>query len=285
MLHDTAIGIRWTVGDISDDGFEALRLSTWGAWRVFGARAAYSIGVHDVAIAQAQAKTGAVPDAVRWQALERTLPDCLVDRIGTELEARDVGWKFVPVRRFPERFEISLDNDCILWELPVAIASWIDEAHPTRCLVAEDVRLCSGRFLVDCPDPRNACIRGLPPGFDLEAALADELARVPGALGSELDELGLQIAAVSRHEPPCVVPIADVTICSPFPPHHLALGRCGAHFVGINNKQLAKSNHDQSGTEHLREHWRRHRLRLHELVGLAPAEPTTGSGPRAGVPA
>jgi hypothetical protein len=278
--EDTALGVRWSIGDVSEDGFEALQLSVWGARRLFGDRTAYEICVHSQTVEQAQAKTGVLPEDVRWRRVERELPEWLAARIGTDGDARDVGWKLVPLRIFPDRFELSLDNDCILWEMPVTIAAWLSDNHPSRCLLAEDVRLCSGRFAADHPEPRNTCIRGLPPGFDLGAALAEELDLVPGNLASDLDELGLQVAALSRHEPPCVVPGPDVTICSPFPPHHLALGRCGGHFVGINAKQLDRpgretndeAEYDES-TEHLRAHWRRHRHRLFELVGLA-APPT-----------
>ena len=80
------------------------------------------------------------------------------------------------------------------------------------------------------------------------------------------------------------MPVADVTICSPFPPHHLALGRCGAHFVGINAKQLDRPGRDKNvdidDTENFREHWRRHRHRLFELVELAP--PAMPRGPSEG---
>jgi hypothetical protein len=294
IQNDTALGIRWSIGDVSDDGFEALQLSVWGAQRVFGERAAYVICLNTVPLEDARARTGVLPDGVRWQSVQRELPQFLAERIGSDADARDVGWKLAPLRLFPDRFELSLDNDCILWDMPVTIATWLDDNHPARCLLAEDVRVCSGRFAAEHPEPRNPCLRGLPPGFDLGAALADELARVPGMLASELDELGLQVAALSHHEPPSVVPVADVTICSPFPPHHLALGRCGAHFVGINRKPPAESemaaqrgdgpSRDPGDTEHLRQHWRRHRLRLFELVGLAPPdghEPRTTANPSA----
>lgn len=269
-LHDNALGVRWSIGDVSDDGYEALQLSVWGAHRIFGPRAAYVVCVHDATIAEVQAKTGGVPDGVRWQHVQRHLPQPIAERISGEDDAREIGWRLSPPRLFPDRFELSLDNECILWDLPVTIASWLDDAHPSRCLLVEDVSVRSGKFAGESPTPLDACIRGLPPGFDLEAALVDELARTEGNLVSDLDEVGLQVAALSRHEPPCVVPLTDVTVCSPFPPHHLALGRCGAHFVGIDAKRITSvaGKSDDEETEHLRAHWRHHRQRLFELVGL-----------------
>src|SRR5574338_1333205 len=32
----TRLAVRWTVGDVSDEGFTALQLSIWGAWKAFG---------------------------------------------------------------------------------------------------------------------------------------------------------------------------------------------------------------------------------------------------------
>ena len=69
-LHDTALGVRWSIGDVSDDGFEALQLSVWGARRLFGDRTAYEICVHGLTIDQARARTGVVPDEVRWRLVQ-----------------------------------------------------------------------------------------------------------------------------------------------------------------------------------------------------------------------
>ncbi|HEY8431795.1 MAG TPA: hypothetical protein VIL20_25625, partial [Sandaracinaceae bacterium] len=107
------------------------------------------------------------------------------------------------------------------------------------CVIAEDVRRCFGRFDALCgPKPRNSGIRGTPPGFDLETALRRTLGSVDGTLRSELDEQGLQVAALTRTAPTHVVRTSEVSICSPFPPHQPALGRAGAHFVGLNARSL-----------------------------------------------
>jgi hypothetical protein len=44
-----AIGVRWTIGDASVCGYEALRLSIWGACSLFGADAAYTVSVNRIA--------------------------------------------------------------------------------------------------------------------------------------------------------------------------------------------------------------------------------------------
>ena len=233
-----SLGIRWTIGDVSPLGFFALRLAIHGAYRIFGARASYAVTVNTVPVREAQERAGALPCAVLWHcSTPAEIPTLLRDRLGGGM-AEGVGWKFAPLRLFPDAFELSFDNDCILWEAPPAVRRFSEGLE--RFVIAEDVRRCVGKFDALCgPGARNSGIRALPPRFDLAAAFAAVLEEVPGTLGSELDEQGLQVAALERAGPVAVVGIDDVSICSPFPPHVARLGRCGAHFVGLNAKRFA----------------------------------------------
>lgn len=266
------LGIRWTIGDVSEPGFQALRLSIWGAWRLFGSAALYCVCVNTVALARARALTGAVPDAVRWR---RSQPGDLPAWLRREFLEREMAegtaWKFAPPRIFPEFHELSLDNDVVLWREPAAVRAWLEDA-PAACLIAEDVRACFGQFAVLCgPEPRNSGIRGLPPRFDMAAALRAVLRERPARLVSETDEQGLQVAALSCAPRLHVVRVEDVSICSPFPPHQMHLGRCGAHFVGLNTKALPWSWEGRSGERIIWDHWDGHRRELHERLGLALA--------------
>lgn len=110
---------------------------------------------------------------------------------------------------------------------------------------------------------------GLPPGFDLGKALHGLLADRPARLSSELDEQGLQVAALSRSCLPLVIGLDEVTICSPFHPHLPDLGRCGAHFVGLNVKHIAWDYYGRPADVWMDEHWRRHASFLYRAVGLA----------------
>jgi hypothetical protein len=186
--------------------------------------------------------------------------------------AEGVAWKLAPMRVFPDRWEISLDNDCILWEMPEAMRRWLEVGAAQQCLLAEDARALYGQFTPFCPpEPRNAGIRGLPPYYPLEEALIRLLERVPGFLDSELDEQGLQVAAVSMFSPPAVVSMEDVTICSPFPPHRPELGRCGAHFCGLNARHVPWQLEGRYAEEWIAEHWQRHLPTLRANVMRAPS--------------
>lgn len=228
------IGIRWTFGDVSRRGGDALRRSVWGAHRVFGTAADYAVCVNSISLEVARERVGPVPDGVTWVLSDGRLPEVLQGHLQAGL-AEGVAWKFAPPRLFADRHELALDNDCILWAMPDGLRGWLDDPH--GCLLAEDAMPALGQFGAVLGNlARNTGIRGLPPGFDLEAALASVLRQHPVQLVSELDEQGLQVAALNQHGGH-VVALSDVAICSPFPPHASEMGQCGAHFVGLNVKR------------------------------------------------
>ncbi|HEX2973023.1 MAG TPA: hypothetical protein VHP11_11865 [Tepidisphaeraceae bacterium] len=276
MTTPPNIGIRWTIGNVSARGFEALRLSIWGAWRIFGPESVYTVCVNTIDVDRARQQTGGVPGPVMWHDATRALPRFLAEVLDPSM-AEGVGWKLAPLRCFPDHYEISLDNDCILWSLPTAMQQWFEAGNIGQCLMAEDVRACFGVLSDLCgPQPRNAGIRGLPPGFDFEVALRKVLHRqgygrtAPLKMTSELDEQGLQTAALSLTSPPLAVALSDVTICSPFYPHLQHLGRCGAHFVGLNARHIPWKYYDRPADDWMTDHWNQHRRVLYEKVGLPP---------------
>jgi hypothetical protein len=203
------LAIRWTIGDVAPRGFAALRTSVWGAWRLFGPDARYRVYVNTLELDDARARCGAVPAQVEWLAADAKLPGWLAEVLDARM-AEGVAWKLVPLRAFPGDHELSLDNDVVLWDVPRAIRDWLDGR--ARVVLAEDVRACFGRFAALCgARPLNSGVRGLPPGFDLEVALRGVLARHPGLLASELDEQGLQVAALLAAGPAGIVELDEVT--------------------------------------------------------------------------
>ena len=79
--------------------------------------------------------------------------------------AQGVAWKFAPLKAFPDRAELALDNDVILWAKPAALRQWL-ECDPGARVIAEDVAAGHGAFDSLCgPLPRNSGIRGVPPDF------------------------------------------------------------------------------------------------------------------------
>ncbi|MBV9674220.1 MAG: hypothetical protein JO076_15520, partial [Verrucomicrobia bacterium] len=112
----------------------------------------------------------------------------------------------------------------------------------------------------------NSGIRGIPPDFDLEAALRDILSRKPVILKTELDEQGLSVAALTSAANTHIISIDEVTICSPFPPHVAKLGKSGAHFVGLNCRDLPWRYYDRPAIEVLNENWLRFRPEVYRKI-------------------
>jgi hypothetical protein len=263
-MHNRNLVIRWTIGDVSPNGFEALGLSLWGARKVFGDGPSFVVCVNSVTVAEAKERCGDVPGEVEWLQVELQIPKWLEPYLDDGM-AEGVAWKFLPLRIATESHELALDNDCILWEMPQSVKRWL--ANPNGCLIAEDVRPALGKFASVCGNvARNSGMRGIPPRFDLEQALRDCLAENPVLLTSELDEQGLQVAAVSRKRQPVVVRLGEVSICSPFPPHLPLFGKCGAHFVGLNAKHLPWELEGRPAVDYIAEHWEQHRNALYERV-------------------
>jgi hypothetical protein len=273
MSARAPLGVRWTVGDVSAEGLQALRLSILGAARIFEPSTRYVVYVNTREVDEVRLRTGAVPSNIEWRSARRAdLPIFLARHFNDGL-AEGVGWKFAPLRSFHDRHELALDNDCVLWRMPPQIERWLTSRKDT-CVVAEDVRACFGQFASLCGGkPRNSGIRGVAAGFDLEAALRQILCRRPVMLESETDEQGLQIAALSVASEPLAVPTEAVTICSPFYTHQQHLGECGAHFVGLNARRMPWDYYGRPAVECLREHWAQLRPCIETRVGLAPSAP------------
>jgi hypothetical protein len=262
------LGVRWTVGDVASAGFEALRLSVHGAMRLFGENCAYRIFINTISVPEARRRVGEVPSMVEWLPAPLEVPTVLRPFLGDDM-AEGVAWKLMPLRALPGHFELSLDNDVILWNMPAAMEQWLHSGNPAAALIAEDVSAGHGKFSNVCGSaPRNSGIRGLGPEFDFEAAIARVLRVHPVPLESELDEQGLQVAALQLEGSLFVIEQKDVTICSPFYPHTPELGSSGAHFVGLNSRSLPWHYYGRPATEVRLEHWVSHRAELYRRIGL-----------------
>lgn len=272
------LGVRWTIGDVSARGWEALRLSVHCAVRLFGPDAAYCICVNTVPLALAREKAGPLPGAVEWREVTAAeIPAWLAPHLDSEM-AEGVGWKLLPLHVFAGRHELALDNDCILWQQPAALQAWL--ASGDRTLMAEDCDRCLGHFQNAAVEGHiNSGIRGVPPAFALGSALRAVLDAESAALGqplmlrSELDEQGLQAVALGLERPSLIVSRQEVTICSPFWPREPELGTCGAHFVGLNSRHLPWNYYDRPADLVRREHFDRHRPALYRHAGLPMPAP------------
>ena len=273
-----ALTLRWTIGDVSPLGFDSLNLSIWGAWRIFGERARYSVCYNRIALDELRERVGLLPTAIEWHAVQKSdLPEALARKLDESM-AEGTAWKLAPLRLHPEDWELSLDNDCILWRMPEALRAWLEDDVPS-VLMAEDVLPCFGIFAPFCaPQARNSGIRGLPPSVDLAAEILALLEEVDQPLRAELDEQGLQVAALQRRGKHHVVSLSDVSICSPFPPHLPDLGRAGAHFGGLNAKHLPWEVEGKPASEFRADHYLRLRPEIETRLQIHRAAASGSQG-------
>jgi hypothetical protein len=166
--------VRWTIGDVRSRGFEMLRLSLVCAMRLFGPQAKYVVCVNTVPVAKAEQRTGALPGDVEWLQVTAEDAPLVLRAYSDEKLIEGMGWKLIPLRLCHERYELAIDNDCILWALPAAMQRWLESE--TAYMFAEDVERSLGSFDPLYPaGAMNAGIRGFPPGRDLGAPLAHVL--------------------------------------------------------------------------------------------------------------
>ena len=243
------VGVRWTIGDGQPRAYESLRLSILGAWRLFGPRAAYAVCVNTVSTAEVRRRVGPVPAAVAWVDTTRGWARSFAFAHTGPGRAQNAAWQLVPPRLFPDRFEIALDGDVILWAMPGAMEGWLAEPHPGSTLLAEAHTLAYGAFAgLGGARAGSTAIRGVPPGFDLVAAWKGVLRDRPAFLSTSADVEGLLVAAHVRAGEPWLVSREDVAFSPPRPAQAPVLGRCGVRFVGSD------------------EHWDRCRPELYRRV-------------------
>lgn len=264
-MAERLLGIRWTIGDVSERGSETCACSsgvprarpgpgpaTWSAPTSFRSRRP----------APARAKC---PQHCCWQvpAATRCLPG---DPFRWRLGGRS-GVKAGAVALLSGSLRAGSRQPLH----PVADAPRFGPAavrrHPQAGLLAEDVRACFGQFVGLCgPMPRNSGIRGLPPGFNLEAALQRLLQEHPVTLASELDEQGLQVTARARPIP------GDDRGCE----HLFALSAAPAHPWPPRRPFRRAQRHaggwqlkGRPAVECIQDHWQRHRAALYRQIGLS----------------
>ena len=274
-LDTDSLVVRWTIGDVRKRGFELLHLSIACARRLFGSSARYVVCVNSIEVDDARRRSGYFERGVEWRKVTRAdAPEFLSEFCSEDL-MEGMGWKLCPLRVDLNCHELILDNDCVLWALPQAMRRWLEE--PNSYLFTRDVERRMGSFETLCPPgAMNAGIRGLPPGDDLSEPLMEVLRAATesngGAqLNGEIEEQGLQAAAICWRAPLYFVETEEVTLCSPFWPRTPELGTCGAHFVGMNAAHIPWNYYDRPADEWLDEHWEASRPLLYEKAEIKRA--------------
>ena len=213
--------VRWTIGDVSEQGFACLWLSVRKMMAIYGKEGFRYIVCHN---GVARSRLDLVASRVELVDQERFADSLPIPPSG-------VSWKLYPPRLDIEAREVFVDNDLVIHRR-------IDlERMPASCFISEALGRNYGSL-----DPRiastvnmNSGFFGVPPGLDLRR----EIAGVVEEFGvdwnnSYFEEQGV-VAYIIHKNPHWVFRMNEIAVLWPKDdPRRWRSGSHGTHFVGLN---------------------------------------------------
>lgn len=217
--------VRWTVGNTNKLGMDCLGRSV-RAWRRLYREQ------FDMAICHNNMTERQLAELLKLD-VELIDQHGFTDRLTLKPpRRRNPCWKLYPPRLRPDAHEIIIDNDVLLRRHLPAVEELLVR---NQMFVTEGIFRSYGQFEAVVPDniKINTGMYGLPPGYDLGG-------KVNGVLKSgliqkwegHLDEQGL-LASVFAKDGAKMARLSDISVLDPRLPY--GMGKCGAHFVGLNN--------------------------------------------------
>jgi hypothetical protein len=212
--------VRWTLGNVSDQGFDCLRLSIKKMMGMYGT------------------------EKFDYFLCHNNVPKSRLDLIHKDVELLDQGrfteslpippsnkfgvsWKLYPPRIDMDRNEIFMDNDLILYK------KMDFDRLGSMCFISEAARRSYGSFSerIETSNNLNSGFFGLTRGFDFAGELSKAIALfdIDWDL-SYFEEQGV-VAYVLSGRPHWVVGLDKISINLEEP---FRLGEYGIHFVGLN---------------------------------------------------
>ena len=214
--------VRWTIGPVSDSGFQSLGLSITSFLHFYP-------HVEPIVCFNCQ------PDKISW------LPDHILRydqsrHQDDEIKPIGVAWKLYPPRLAPERHELFIDNDVVFLE-PIPEIDQFFNGDIT--LLLQGLSRNYGRYEKHVPPGYciNSGIFGCPPGFNL-----NKYVKFFGGIAWEenvanrsktFDEQGIVALALLQYKKFAIIPDTSVTNCE----MKLINGK-GLHFVGVNRNKF-----------------------------------------------
>jgi hypothetical protein len=215
--------LRWTMGGVSKQGQRLLRWSVRSVQKVYGDEFDYLICYNNLDPASL-ADTG--------------LPLRPQEADALPLPPKGVAWKLYPPRVAPDRHEVWLDNDIIIYRRIPGLDDFLRQDN--AAVMTEGLERRCGRWdgLHPPGGPNlNSGLFGIPPGFDFRAAMM-ELLNSQGFTSWEdyFDEQGLVALVLKQHfgDRLRVVGNQDISICF----YNFYMGRCGCHLSNVNISKL-----------------------------------------------
>lgn len=213
--------IRWTVGDVSDQGFDCLRHSIKRIVDMYGSKDfEYFVCYNGSSKKKIDIRQKNVA-LIDQEQFANSLPIHPSNKFG-------VCWKLYPPRLDSSKFEIFIDNDVVLHK-KIEFEDWQD-----GCFISEAIKRSYGSFdkRIKSLAQMNSGFFGIPPRFDFGHELSDRIVKFSiNWDDSYFEEQGL-VAHVISNQPHFMFGIKEIGIA--INNSHDFVGKYGTHFIGLN---------------------------------------------------
>jgi hypothetical protein len=232
--------VRWTIGPVSDIGFEILNDSInffTEAYPEFD----YFICYNKIDLNKIKIKK---KHKISFIFQEEFLPPCLLTPPDNNLEeASGCGWKLVPPRLRIGALELFIDNDIIIRNRMPSIDKWLSLKNYGLISEGLNRKRMFGKFDNFIPSHIRACagLFGLPVNFDFNKQIKYYSSHIASSLGG-YDEQGLTVASIVNIGKYIMVPLSSLYISEDHVPFPEKIPD-GIHFVGANRKPWHRGWH------------------------------------------
>lgn len=220
---------RWTIGNVSSDGFDCLAESMKCLLSQYDLQ---PVVCYNCDFELLEAIKPNLPTNTIFIDQHSHLSSCSAMPVG-------VAWKLYPPRINIDKHEIVIDNDLVI---NYHIQQIDDFLGGTHTLMLEENSRTYGRFekMVPVGLTINSGLYGMPPQFDLQGFVKfycgdewEENARGEHRANRTFDEQGLVAFALSSYRKYDIIPSTCITNCE----QQLIEGK-GCHFIGLNRRSF-----------------------------------------------
>jgi hypothetical protein len=225
--------VRWTIGNVSDEGVECLRLSVSNFIKFYDYQYDYYICHNQID-----------PARLKWtNAFKINLlnQDEYVNSLIIPPLNNHPCWKLYPPRIKLDSHELFVDNDVLIYK-----NIDIEKLFDLSFFISEGLERSYGFFdpMIDPSFPKiNTGFFSIPPSFDFKLHLNYLISHYDLKWKNHFDEQGL-VAKIFSSKEFKLIPIQDINVSfdNPFK------GKFGMHFIGLNSGNTS--------------HWKRFKIKF-----------------------
>jgi len=218
--------VRWTIGDVSKEGFLILHYSIKSFIDLYKDQFDYFVCYNNIE----ESKLSKI----------KKFPVTFINQINyiNEIKIKPIlnnpCWKLYPPRLDLKRHEIFVDNDLIVYKKIPVIDKFLKEKD--LLFISEAIMRSYGNFsdYITIPENLNTGIFGLYPNFDFKIKINNIIKNKKVITWkNHLDEQGL-VSLIFQDYNFELIDLNQIYVCHKN--FNLKKGKYGVHFVGLNNK-------------------------------------------------